>query len=198
MSTASKLSIAIALLAGALAISASASEPLLSPSDRQQMHQAIITELPHLDPLAIELWLVTALPLVERYNDSDAEEILQNVLVAAHANNVPPDLVLAIMEIESHFDRFAISRVGALGIMQIMPFWIDEIGAPGDNLMQIETNIRYGCAILRHYLDKHDDSWHLALAAYNGSSGRFTYSEKVMNVWSLRWKYTRLEDEPTP
>ncbi|WP_121877307.1 lytic transglycosylase domain-containing protein [Umboniibacter marinipuniceus] len=162
------------------------------------MNSAIISELPHLSPLEIDLWLVTALPLVEQYNEADAEEILKNVLVAAHANNVPPDLVLAIMEIESHFDRFAISRVGALGIMQIMPFWIDEIGTANDNLMQIDTNVRYGCAILRHYLDKHDNSWHLALAAYNGSSGRFTYSEKVMNVWSLRWKYTRLEDPQSP
>jgi len=91
-----------------------------------------------------------------------------------------PELVLSVMAVESNFDRFAVSRAGARGLMQIMPFWKQDIGSAEDNLFDIETNIRYGCAILKIYLDRHDKTVR-ALAAYNGSLGKSKYPLRVFD-----------------
>jgi len=91
-----------------------------------------------------------------------------------------PELVLAVMAVESNFDRFAVSKAGARGLMQIMPFWKQDIGSTDDNLFDIETNIRYGCAILKFYLDRHGKMAD-ALAAYNGSLGNTKYPLKVFD-----------------
>jgi len=91
------------------------------------------------------------------------------------------------MHVESLFDRFAISSAGAQGIMQVMPFWKKEIGTPSDNLMNLETNIRYGCAILATYLKREKGTYHLALARYNGSVGKSWYPERVMKAWRKYW-----------
>ena len=71
--------------------------------------------------------------------------------------------------------------------MQLMPFWVKEIGHPHDDLFNPATNLRYGCHILKYYLDKEKGNLALALARYNGSYGKTTYIEKVMNVWRDRW-----------
>ena len=96
--------------------------------------------------------------------------------------------MLAVIEIESGFDRFAISRVGARGMMQIMPFWKKEIGRDDDNLFKIDTNLRYGCTILKYYLDKEEGRIADALARYNGSYGTYKYAGKVLDAWSKYWK----------
>jgi soluble lytic murein transglycosylase-like protein len=105
---------------------------------------------------------------------------------ASHAG-LRPELVLAVIETESNFDRYAISSAGARGLMQIMPFWLERIGRPGDNLFDVDTNLRYGCTILRYYLDQEKGDRRRALARYNGSSGRNHYPARVFELWNTRW-----------
>lgn len=109
---------------------------------------------------------------------AEAEAIARWVTIYSDRFDLSPDLVLAVIAVESHFDRFAVSNAGARGLMQVMPFWKDHLGSRKDNLLDIETNIRYGCAIIRMYLDRYG---HLAkaLAAYNGSRGSGRYPGKV-------------------
>jgi len=95
---------------------------------------------------------------------------------------------LSVIEVESHFNRFAISRVGAQGMMQVMPFWKDEIGRPDDNLTINDTNFEYGCRILQFYLQREKGHLHKALARYNGSVGRRIYSDKVYRAWQSHWR----------
>ena len=101
--------------------------------------------------------------------------------------------MLAVIEVESRFDRFAISRAGAQGLMQVMPFWKEELGRRDDNLTDTTTNLRYGCRILEFYLQRENGALHRALAAYNGSSGSRRYSERVQRAWSRRWRTTALD-----
>ena len=95
---------------------------------------------------------------------------------------------MAVIQIESAFNPYAVSRVGAQGMMQVMPFWKKELGREQDNLIHMETNLRYGCTILKYYLDKEEGRWPEALARYNGSYGRYWYPEKVLNAWEKYWR----------
>ncbi|MFP4615393.1 MAG: lytic transglycosylase domain-containing protein, partial [Thiohalorhabdus sp.] len=104
---------------------------------------------------------------------------------------IPPGLVFAVIQVESNFQRFALSHAGARGLMQIMPFWREEIGRPGDNLFEPRTNLRYGCTILRHYLEQEGGDILRALAAYNGSTGRTIYPEKIHKAYRGRWAENR-------
>ncbi|MFQ5355439.1 MAG: lytic transglycosylase domain-containing protein [Mariprofundaceae bacterium] len=108
----------------------------------------------------------------------EAEAIARWVYLYSKRHDLSPELILAVIAVESHFDRFAVSNVGARGLMQIMPFWKKELGSKEDNLFNIETNIRYGSAILRIYLNRYG-KMSKALAAYNGSLGRKKYPNKV-------------------
>lgn len=114
-------------------------------------------------------------------------ELLKNIHYEAKRAGLLPELVLAVIEVESDFDPFAISRAGARGLMQVMPFWLKEIGKPGDSLFRVRTNLRYGCTILKYYLDKEKGNLHQALARYNGSLGKRTYPSKVNRALSVRW-----------
>jgi soluble lytic murein transglycosylase-like protein len=120
----------------------------------------------------------------------DHEERLA-ILKTAHQEatrvDLPPELVLAVIDIESNFDRFALSYAGARGLMQVMPFWLNEIGRPEDNLFEIATNLRYGCTILRYYYDMEDGRLFPALARYNGSRGKRWYPDLVMGRLSSKW-----------
>jgi len=113
-------------------------------------------------------------------------EILRLVHEAATAEGLDPNIVLSLIQVESRFDRFAISVSGARGLMQVMPFWIKEIGHPIDNLFHPETNLRYGCQILKHYIQISDGNVRRALARYNGG-GDPDYSKKVMAAFRNRW-----------
>lgn len=120
----------------------------------------------------------------------DPEErlhILKRVHYEAKRVDLPPELVLAVIDVESNFDRFAISHAGAQGLMQIMPFWLEELDRPNDNLMHIETNLRFGCTILRFYYDKERGDLIRALGRYNGSLGRRQYPNKVLDKLRLKW-----------
>ena len=114
-------------------------------------------------------------------------EILTRVQYEAARVELPPELILAVIDVESNFDRDAISVAGALGLMQVMPFWKDEIGRPDDNLNRIDTNLRYGCTILRFYLDKESGDLRRALGRYNGSLGKRKYPNKVIDKLSYKW-----------
>lgn len=142
------------------------------------------------DRFAAEVWLVTMSGRLESLvPEADARlRLLRQIHAAAIRSNLPAELVLAVIEVESHFDRFAISSAGAQGLMQVMPFWKDEIGRPGDNLTDNATNLDYGCRILQFYLERENGALHEALAAYNGSSGSRRYSNKVKDAWESRWR----------
>lgn len=118
-------------------------------------------------------------------------EILDHVYCEAKrdpALQIPPDLVLALMEVESRFDRWAVSPVGAVGLMQVMPFWPRELGVQ-NQLVKVAPNIRMGCEILRYYLRAEHRNWTRALARYNGSGGRNTYPALVMQRWQRVWRF---------
>jgi len=141
------------------------------------------------DRFDAEVWLVDMTsrlqPLVS--NSRERLAILRLAHAEAMRNKLQPELVLAVIQVESRFDRFAISRTGARGLMQIMPFWLDEIGRPQDNLFQIHTNLRLGCAILRYYLDAEDGDMVRALARYNGSLGEAWYPQRVFRALRDHW-----------
>jgi soluble lytic murein transglycosylase-like protein len=120
-------------------------------------------------------------------------ELLRTVHYEATRAGLDPQLVLGIVEVESGFRKYAVSRAGARGYMQVMPFWVKLIGRPADNLFHLRTNLRYGCVILRHYLDIERGDYYRALGRYNGSLGRPEYPNLVFGAWHGRWKY----DGPT-
>ncbi len=148
------------------------------------------------DRFDMEVWLHASDQRLARFIGDPRErlEILKLVYREAHYQQLDPDLILAVMHVESAFDRFAISRVGAQGLMQVMPFWRLEIGRPQDILTEIDTNIRYGTAILAHYLTIAEGDLVDALARYNGSSGRLNYPERVVGRWRTVWR-NKTEDE---
>ena len=120
-------------------------------------------------------------------------QLLRTVHYEATRAGLDPQLVLGVLEIESGFRKYAVSRAGARGYMQVMPFWVKLIGRPADNLFHLRTNLRYGCVILRHYLDIEKGDYWRALGRYNGSLGRSEYPDRVFGAWQGRWKY----DGPT-
>jgi soluble lytic murein transglycosylase-like protein len=137
-----------------------------------------------------EVWLVDMSSRLSRYvTDPEARlKLLRDIHYASARANLPPELVLAVIEVESHFDRFAVSSAGAQGMMQVMPFWKNEIGRSDDNLTATKQNLEYGCRILQFYLQREDNSLHRALAAYNGSIGSRKYSNKVYQAWQRHWR----------
>jgi len=141
------------------------------------------------DRFDAEVWLVDMSSRMSRYmkDPNKRLDFLKMVHSEATKAGVEPELVLSVIHIESGFDRFAISRVGAQGLMQIMPFWKNEIGRPSDNLSKVDTNLRYGCTILKHYIDREKGNLIRALARYNGSLGKTWYPEKVLNAWEKYW-----------
>ena len=137
-----------------------------------------------------EVWLVDMSARLARFIEDPAIRLtlLRQIHAAAIRADLPPELVLALIEVESHFDRFAISSAGAQGMMQVMPFWKDEIGRPDDNLTINKTNLEYGGRILQFYLQREKGRLHLGLARYNGSVGSRDYSNKVYRAWQDHWR----------
>ena len=114
-------------------------------------------------------------------------ELLRTVHDEAQRVNLPAELVLAVIEVESNFDRWAVSRAGAQGLMQVMPFWLKEIGDDDDSLQDSRTNLRLGCTILRYYVDKEGGDLGQALARYNGRAGSREYPDRVFRALRTRW-----------
>lgn len=141
------------------------------------------------DRFDAEVWLLDMSTRLAPFmkNPEERLDLLRAIHREAKRAQLKPDLVLALINVESKFDRYAVSRVGAQGLMQVMPFWKNDIGHPEDNLTDINTNLRYGCQILKYYMQKENGSWMNALARYNGSYGKLWYPARVMDVWRDRW-----------
>jgi soluble lytic murein transglycosylase-like protein len=154
------------------------------------LDQAINQSQSFEDRFAAEVWLVDmSARLAKMVPQADARmELLESIHRFASHSSLPPELVLAVIQVESSFDRFAVSRSGAQGLMQVMPFWKNEIGRPRDNLTDINTNLSYGCRILQFYLQQENGRLSTALARYNGSAGSTRYSDKVEAAWRGHWK----------
>lgn len=173
-----------------LAMSAiSAASTATDPALRERLREAMQDTNSFPDEFDAQVWLTDmAIRLGDQVADP-GERVL--ILKRAHQEatraNLPPEMVLAVIDIESAFNAYAVSSAGAQGLMQVMPFWLDEIGRPGDRLIEIDTNLRMGCTILKYYYDMESGDWTRALARYNGSLGSRKYPEKVLNRLRSRW-----------
>jgi len=128
--------------------------------------------------------------LTRRIPDRAARvQFLRTVHYEAMRAGLDPQLVLSVIEVESDFRKYAVSRSGARGYMQVMPFWRKQIGRSSDNLFHMRTNLRYGCVILRHYLDIEKGDPERALGRYNGNLESRRYARRVVSAWKQRWKY---------
>jgi soluble lytic murein transglycosylase-like protein len=126
---------------------------------------------------------------VQQYfpDEKAATEFLFLVRYEAQRSGLDPHLVLSLIEVESRFRKYAVSSAGAKGLMQVMPFWVKEIGVPEHNLFAQRINLRYGCTILRHYLDRESGNLSNALGRYNGSLGKPEYAGRVLKAYRERW-----------
>jgi len=128
--------------------------------------------------------------LAKRIPDRVArEELLVTVHYEAKRAGLDPQLVLGLIQVESAFRKYAVSSAGARGYMQVMPFWAKLIGTADHNLFHLRTNLRYGCTILRHYLDIENGNLFRALGRYNGSLGKAEYPNMVLRAWEGTWRY---------
>lgn len=129
--------------------------------------------------------------LEKRVPDRDSRlELLRAIHYEATRAGLDPQLVLGLIQVESGFKKYAVSSSGARGFMQVMPFWVKLIGRSEDNLFHLRTNLRYGCTILRHYLDIEQGDLYRALGRYNGSLGKAEYPNLVRGAWQNQWAYT--------
>ena len=116
-------------------------------------------------------------------------DFLKTVYYEAQRAGLDPQLVLGLIQVESGFRKYAVSSAGARGYMQVMPFWVKLIGNKDNDLFHLRTNLRYGCTILRHYLDIEKGDLYRALGRYNGSLGRPEYPNLVRAAWERKWHW---------
>jgi soluble lytic murein transglycosylase-like protein len=180
------LTAVLLLLAAGLACAA---DPVPDPELREVLRKAASDSPSFSDRFDAEVWLTDMSARLARHLEDPEERVRLLTLVHLEAKRVelPPELILAVIEVESNFDRYAVSVAGALGLMQIMPFWLNEIGRPDDNLLHTDTNLRYGCTILRFYYDKEKGDLRRALGRYNGSLGSRKYPNKVIDKLTRKW-----------
>lgn len=185
-----RLLFCLAILAAGKPVAANDSQPPVDDELRRLLKKTIAESDSFVDRFDAEVWLMSKSDRLAKFVKEPEKRLnlLRSVHRAATQAGLQPEVVLAVIEVESHFDRFAISHAGAQGIMQVMPFWKHEIGRPEDNLIDLETNLRYGCTILKYYLDKADGRIAEALARYNGSYGEYWYPERVMVAWQKHWR----------
>ena len=128
--------------------------------------------------------------LEKRLPDRQARiEFLKTVHYEAQRAGLEPQLVLGLIQVESGFKKYAVSSAGARGYMQVMPFWVKLIGSKDSNLFHMRTNLRFGCTILRHYLDIEKGDLYRALGRYNGSLGAPEYPNLVRGAWERQWSW---------
>ncbi|MHB8534426.1 MAG: lytic transglycosylase domain-containing protein [Sulfuricaulis sp.] len=187
--------LAIAVIAGftvthpAWAANATAKEEAaVDPALRVLVKKAALDTDSFRDRFDGEVWLADmSRRLEKRVPDAPYRvELLKTVHYEAHRSGLPPELVLAVIDVESNFSQYAISRAGARGLMQVMPFWLNIIGRPGDSLFRMQTNLRLGCTILKYYLDKEKGNLQAALKRYNGTRER-AYAMRVDKLLRTRW-----------
>lgn len=185
------------LLYAASAVAGQLEEPL-SNSVRAMMQKSVSDSATSRLVFASEgegqLWLQEmSRRLAKRMPDQQTrEDFLRTVHYEATRAGLDPQLVLALIQVESGFKKYAVSPVGARGFMQVMPFWVRTIGIPDHNLFHLRLNLRYGCTILRHYLDIEKGDLYRALGRYNGSLGQPQYPNLVVGAWRKHWDYRSL------
>ncbi len=170
----------------------------LSASVRGVLHHAISDRAAPKPVFAsqqeADVWLIEMSRRLERRIPDAAyrADFLKTVHYEAKRAGLDPLLVLGLIEVESRFRKYAISKAGARGYMQVMPFWVNLIGERENNLFHLSTNLRYGCTILRHYLDIEKGDLYRALGRYNGSLGKPEYPNLVRAAWRKYWDTTPL------
>ncbi|MGD2140208.1 MAG: transglycosylase SLT domain-containing protein [Burkholderiales bacterium] len=167
----------------------------------RSVSEAAIPRLAFEDEMDGAVWLADMSTRLRRYIPDEAErrDFLVTVQYEATRAGLDPQLVLAVIHVESAFNKYAISKAGALGYMQVMPFWVKLIGNPDNhNLLNARTNLRFGCVILRHYIDVEKGNLFRALGRYNGSLGKARYPNKVRKKWQRDWSYIYGDEALTP
>ena len=190
--------IAALLFCGASAAHAGAQKyEVLSASAQAALHKAVSDSRPAVSsfktPMEAVDWLAAMSPRLEKRipNRDYRIDLLRSVHYEATRAGLDPQLVLGLMQVESGFRKYAVSSAGARGYMQVMPFWVKIIGRPDDNLFDLRTSLRYGCTILRHYLDIEKGDLFRALGRYNGSLGKPEYPNMVRAAWQNQWGYEK-------
>lgn len=125
-------------------------------------------------------------PLVQ--DDFMRKRLLTTIQYESVRAGLDPQLVLSVITVESRFNKYAISSAGARGIMQVMPFWLKQIGAADQDLLNVQTNIRFGCTILRYYIQMEKGDLFMALGRYNGSRGQATYPNLIFAAYARYWQ----------
>lgn len=143
------------------------------------------------NPKEGERWLSAMSARLARFvpEEEERRRLLVNIQYESSRAGLDTQIVLGLIEVESAFRQYAISGVGARGLMQVMPFWKNYIGKPAHNLFDIRTNLRYGCTILRHYRNLEKGNIVRALARFNGSLGSNKYPNAVLGAWRNRWQW---------
>lgn len=187
---------AILLLSSANVLAGGQKEEPLSNSVKAMMQKSISDNAaPRLmfvnDPEGVKWLQEMSRRLEKRMPDPVMrEDFLRTVHYEATRAGLDPQLVLGLIQVESGFKKYAVSSVGARGFMQVMPFWVRSIGNTDHNLFHLRLNLRYGCTILRHYLDIERGDLYRALGRYNGSLGQPQYPNLVVGAWRKHWSYT--------
>jgi soluble lytic murein transglycosylase-like protein len=169
-------------------------EPLVA-SVRAGLHEAVSDQAaPYLvfpEVAQGHAWFGTMSQRLERRipNPVERQDFLVSTQYESKRAGLDTQLVLGLIQVESNFRKYAVSRAGARGFMQVMPFWTGLAERPRDNLFHLRTNLRYGCWILRHYLDAENGNLFRALGRYNGSTGEAEYPNLVLRAWNSNWKY---------
>lgn len=188
-----------AFIAGLLLVPAMASggqlEEPLSHSVKSLMQRSISDSAPprliFTTDAEAEFWLREMSGRLEKRmpNEAQRHDFLRSVHYEATRAGLDPQMVLGLIQVESGFKKYALSSAGARGYMQVMPFWVRTIGTPEHNLFHMRMNLRYGCTILRHYLDIERGDLFRALGRYNGSLGQARYPNLVLGAWRKHWSY---------
>ena len=170
-------------------------EEALAASVQAALHAAIADQAspePEFSSITEKVnWLATMSErLYKRMPDPQQRiDFLKTVYYESRRAGLDPQLVLGLIQVESGFKKYAVSGAGARGYMQVMPFWVKLIGTSESNLFHMRTNLRFGCTILRHYLDIEKGDLYRALGRYNGSLGRPEYPNMVRGAWEKSWAW---------
>ena len=186
-----RVGLLIVLLCGAWSLTAHANQqmdPELEPLLRRALDDSKGCFVDRFDR---QVWFATMEPKLQPLvaDVDDRSLILEQVYCESQRLHLPAGLVMAVIEVESRFDRWAVSSAGAVGLMQVMPFWPRKLGMTNDQLVRIPENIRMGCTILKFYLERERGDYTKALARYNGSVNRRSYPDKVLARLADRWRF---------
>lgn len=192
-----RLIAAICMLGASAAYGGAQQYEPLSASVQAALHKAVSDARPSVSsfktPMEAADWLGEMSRRLEKRipNREYRIDLLRSVHYEATRAGLDPQLVLGLMQVESGFRKYAVSSAGARGYMQVMPFWVKVIGRPEDSLFDLRTSLRYGCTILRHYLDIEKGDLYRALGRYNGSLGKAEYPNMVRAAWQNQWAYEK-------